>query len=429
MKPGYFFLFLIPLFLFSCKKDQDEIFPVIEIQSPANGFQANVYDTLHVRIHVTDNMHLGSMNVRLATTQLAPVLSVVSIPVDGKSYDAVFDYVINNPRIVSGNYYLSVDVSDGHNTARAYSDIYVTGIPRALDGFFAATIPTPGTLSIYKGDTSWTSSLFTSYTSDFTDMTVNNYWQQVYTDGVYTGALKATSIDGSTTGFSKNAISGPAPYWGPLSVKGSRLWVSYHADGLIKSFDQTGAQTFSAATDAGFFPALSLQSGDTLYTEQRDNSSAAVRMVVYSTTGGSIQEAPMSVNAVALFEKDPLTIYVPGNSGGQGHLLIYDFISNGFWEPIALPAATIICAAQIDSNTLLLAMSDGNIYRFTYSPVGLLTWASGISPFVMRYDDVNDEVYTAEGSNVKVYSYNPFVLQHTVAIPNTISDLELWYNQ
>jgi hypothetical protein len=429
MKLHYFLLLFIPVFIFSCKKRQDEQLPVIEIQSPANGFNANVYDTLHVRIHLSDNMHLENMNVRLVTTHLIPVLPAVSVPVEGKSYDAVFDYVISNSRIVSGNYYLSVDVSDGYNTARSYSNIYVTGIPRALNGFFAATIPSPGLLSVYKGDTSWTSSLFTSYNSDFTDLAVNNYWQQVYTNGVYNGPLKATSIDGMTAGYSKNGISGPNPYWGMMSVGGSRLWVSYRADGLIKSFDQTGSQTFSSAVDAGFYSSQLLQVGDTLYTEQRDLSSSAVRMVVYNTTGSAIQESPLSVNAVAMFEKDPLIVYVLGNSGAQGHLLVYDFTSNGTWEPVSLPAGTVTCATQVDSNTLLIAMSDGNIYRFTYSPVGILTWASGINPSVLRYDDVNAEIYSAEGSNVKVYSYNPFALQHTVSIPYSISDLELWFNQ
>jgi hypothetical protein len=74
-------------------------------------------------------------------------------------------------------------------------------------------------------------------------------------------------------------------------------------------------------------------------------------------------------------------------------------------------------------------MSDGNIYRFTYNPVGILTWATGVSPTALRYDDVNAEVYSAEGTNVKVYSYNPFVLQHTIAIPYAVSDLELWFNR
>lgn len=424
-----FLLLALPLALASCKKGEDEELPAIQIQSPANGFQANVFDTLRVRIHVSDNRQLVNLRVQLVTTQLAAVLPAVNLSLEGRSDDADFNYIISNHRMASGNYYLAVEATDGNNTARAYTNIYVTGVPRALNGFFAATIPVTGTLNIYKGDTSWNATLFSSYASDFTDMAVSGYWQQVYTNGVYTGPLKATSIDGSTSGFSIQSIAGPVPYWGPLSTRDARLWVAYRAINVFKSLDQTGAPSFTSATDPGFYPGLSLQSGNRLYTEQKDISSANARMVVYSTAGGGLQETPMSVDAVAMFEKDPDNIYVAGNTLGQGHLLIYDFTTNGFWEPIALPAAAITCAAQVDSNTVLLGMSNGNVYRFTYNPVGLLTWATGITPTVLRYDDVNDEIYTAEGSNVKVYSYNPFVLQHTIAIPYPVSDLELWFNQ
>lgn len=424
-----FLLLVLPLALASCKKGEDEELPVIQIQSPANGFQANVFDTLHVRIHVSDNRQLVNLRVQLVTTQLAAVLPAVNLSLEGQSDDADFNYIISNHRIVSGNYYLAVEATDGNNTARAYTNIYVTGIPRALNGFFAATIPVTGTLNIYQGDTSWNATLFSAYASDFTDMAVSGYWQQVYTNGVNTGPLKATSIDGTTTGFSIPSIAGPVPYWGPLSTRDARLWVAYRAINVFKSLDQTGAPSFTSATDPGFYPGLSLQSGNRLYTQQKDISSANARMVVYSTAGGGLQEAAMNVDAVALFEKDPDNIYVAGNTLGQGHLLIYDFTTNGFWEPITLPAAAITCAAQIDSNTLLIGMSNGNVYRFTYNPVGLLTWATGITPTVLRYDDVNAAIYTAEGSNVKVYSYNPFVLQHTVAIPYPVSDLELWFNQ
>lgn len=403
--------------------------PSIGILSPSNGLQANVYDTLHVSIHVSDNVQLESIHVQLVTTALTPVLQSISFPVEGNSFTASFDYIINNHRIASGNYYLAVDASDGNNLARAYVSIYVTGIPRALNGFFAATIPTPGTLNIYKGDTSWTSSLFTSYPSDFTDMAVSDYWQQLYTDGIFTGPLKATSIDGISGSFSQQAISGPSPYWGPLAVKDARLWVAYRSTGFFKSYDNTGATNFTAATDAGFYPELSLQVGNRLYAEQKDISSPAIRMIVYSMAGGALQENPMSVDAAALFEKDADNIYVLGNAAGQGHLLIYDFVTNGFWEPISLPAAAITCTAQIDSNEILFGMNNGIVYRFTYNPVGLLTWASGINPTVLRYDDVNEEVYSAEGMNVNVYSYNSFALLHTIAIPYAVSDLELWFNK
>lgn len=429
MKKIVFLLLAGSFILTSCKKREDEEMPVIQIQSPANGFQANVFDTLHVSIHVTDNRVLSSMHVQLVTTQLVAVLPSVSIPVDGNSYDAVFDYIISNHRIASGNYYLSVDAYDGYNLARAYTNIYVTGIPRALNGFFAAAIPTPGTLNIYKGDTSWTASPFISYPSDFTDMAVSGYWQQVYTNGIFTGPLKATSIDGTTSGYSIQSIAGPTPYWGPLSVRDARLWVAYRSVGVFKSLDQAGTPNFTSATSTGFYPRLSLQSNDRVYTEQKDISSANVKMVVYSTAGGGLQEAPMSVDAVAMFEKDPDNIYVVGNTAGQGHLLLYDYVTNGFWEPITLPAATVICATQIDSNALLIGMNNGNVYKFTYNPVGLLTWASGINPTVLRYDDVNAEVYSAEGSNVNVYNYSAFALLHTIPIPYPVSDLELWFNQ
>lgn len=429
MKRIIFLLIVISLFLFSCKKEEDSESPSIQIESPINGFQANVFDTLQILFHASDNVKLEHVRVQLVTTNLIPVEPPVFIEVEGASYTGNFIYIISNHRIVSGNYYLAVEAFDGINTSTEYASMYVTGIPKRLNGFFAATIPTPGTLTIYKGDTSWTASLYDSYPSDFTDMAVSDYWQQVYTAGIYTGPLKASSIDGTSPAFSIQSISGPAPYWGPLAIKDARLWVAYPALGIFKSHDNTGLSNFNSAADAGFYPGVSLQSGNRLYTGQNDISSANVRMVVYTTAGGALQETTMSVNAVALFEKDADNIYVVGNTLGQGHLLLYDYVTNGFWEPVSLPAAAVACATQIDSNTLLIGMSNGNVYKFTYNPVGLLTWSSGINPTALRYDDVNAEVYSAEGLNVKIYNYNPFTLLHTVPIPYTISDLELWFNK
>ncbi|MEO5645130.1 MAG: hypothetical protein ABIQ40_11585 [Bacteroidia bacterium] len=67
-----------------------------------------------------------------------------------------------------------------------------------------------------------------------------------------------------------------------------------------------------------------------------------------------------------------------------------------------MPAATITCAEKIDSNTILIGMNNRNVYKFTYTPVGLLTWTSGLNSTTLRFDDVNAEVYSAEGTNVNV---------------------------
>lgn len=401
--------------------------PTISINAPANGFQANVFDTLHVNIHCADNVVLENMNVKLVNTDMVPVLPTVSYSLSGKSYDVVFDYVIDNFRILSGNYYLSVDVSDGNNTARAYTNILVTGIPKVLHGFFAATIPTPGTLNIYKCDTSWAASLFSSNPSDFTDLAVSDYWQQVYVNGSFSGPLKATSIDGSTSGFSIPSIIGSNPYWGPMSVSTNRLWVSYRRFNQFKSLDQFGNTNFTGNSIGGLMPGLILQNGNKIFTEQR-NLSIAVNLKVFSTAGAAIHEAPMPMEPQAFYIHDANTIYVIANNGTQGAILIYDDQVVDFWSPILLPAATVTSSAQIDSNTLLIGMSNGSLYKFTYNPIGLVPWASGINATQMRYDGVNDEIYTADGTNVNVYKFNPFSLQRTILLPDSVRDLELWYN-
>ena len=152
-------------------------------------------------------------------------------------------------------------------------------------------------------------------------------------------------------------------------------------------------------------------------------------MVGHSTSGGAIQETPMAVDSLAMFEKDADNIYMVGNSAGQGKLLIYDVPGNGFWEPISLPAGTATSAAQVDANTLLIGMSNGTVYKFTYNPVGLLTWSSGLNPTHLRYSDADSTVFSAEGMNVKVYNFNPFALDRTIAMPDTVRDMELWFNR
>jgi hypothetical protein len=429
MKKTLLFISLLSFALFSCKKDGDTEFPVITWNSPANGIQISVYDTLHVSLHITDNNDLTHLDVKLLDMQQSLVGGSVSFPLNGKSQDIFFDFPVDNIRLATGSYYLDAEVFDGYNLARSYIVVNITAVPRAFKGFFAATFTTPNSLKIYKTDTSWLPSLFSGNQSDFTDMEVSSYWQQVYSAGSYTGDLRAISIDGLTPGWSIHPYVSANPYWGPLSVKDSRLWVSYRGDNRLRYLDETGAMRANNDGDIGFHPILSLQVGNRVFSEQKDNTSSAEKMVAYSIYGGGLQETILGMSAVGMFEKDADNVYVVGNNAGQGHLMIYDFTSNGMWEPIILPAGTVTSAAQVDTNTLLIGMNTGTIYKFTYAPVGLLTWTVGVNATQLRFNDVDGEVLSAEGTNVKIYNYNPFSLTRTIAIPDSVKDLEVWYNR
>ncbi len=429
MKRIIFLISFTAIALFSCKKSTDDEYPVVNWISPANGIQINVMDTLHVQLHLTDNDGLNSLEVKLVNAQMIQVMPSVFFPLHGKTADVDFIYPVNSIRLATGSYYLNAQLSDGSNIQNSYRNIYVTAVPRVFKGFFAAITPNSNNFTIYKTDTNWVPAQYANQSSDFGDMEVSSYWQQLYFSGSVTGNLRAMSLDGLTSGFSITPLISTQPYWGLMSTNNSRLTVSYRNDDHVKSLDENGVVAFNGTGDNGFYPIHNIQIGNRTYSEQKDISSSTVKMVVYISNGVPLQETLLGMNAVAMFEKDSNDVYVLGNNAGQGHLEIYDALANGLWEPIVLPAGTVTSAAEIDPNTLLIGMSDGTVYTFTYSPVGLLTWTSGINPSQLRYNDVDGKVFSAEGMNVKEYNYNPFSLTRTIAVPDSVRDLELWYNR
>ena len=418
----------VVILMASCRKETENKFPEVFIDSPYENQQFNVFDTIHVHVRMTDDVGLTTLKVQLLDLNMIPVLPQFMQSLSGVSQDISFDYVINNIRITSGNYVLSVEAHDASDYRRIYKTVYVTEAPLELQGFFVVTNTTPN-VRIYKCDSSFNPAIWDQSVTDFTDMALSSYWQQVYINGQLTGSLRALSIDGSLPNWSLPAFPSTMPYWGPLSTNGLRLLISCPGPGQIRQLDESGNQEFFANTTNGFYPDHHLQVDNRIYVEQKEISSAAKKIVVYNVAGAAMQETNLTLDALAMFQKDNDQIYVIGNEAGQGSLLIYDFIMNGFWEPITLPAGSVLSAAQISGEILLIAMSNGNVYKFNYNPISLMIWGTGINPAQLRYDATSGSVISAEGSNVRIYNFNPFMLEQTIPFPDPVADLELWYNR
>jgi hypothetical protein len=421
---------LLFLTLASCSRERDNSPPAISFNTPATNQQYNVSDTIRVQLRVTSPNEISYVQIKVTDQTVTPVLPVLVDNPGGTAVTVNFTLPIDNFRLNSGTYYIYAEAGDINGSRRTINiPIYITGLPLDIKGFFAVTQPLSSQVKIYRTDTSWSPMIWQQLSSDFSDMELSSYWQQIYISGSYFGLLRSESIDGLTGNWIQNTISSSSPYWGPLSVHEKKLLVSNRGNSALKTFDYAGNPGISYPINNGYYPEHQIQIANRIFIEKKDISQTQNYFAVFSSSGGGIQESPMNIDLVSLFRKDDDNVYAIGNDATQGHLLIYDVAGNGFWEPIALPAGLVTAAAQIDSTTLLIAMNDGNLYRFTYSPIGILNWASSINASQIRYDAIHDEVYIAESSSVKVYSYNPFVLQHTASFSEPVVDMELWYNR
>lgn len=427
------YLVLVLSFAFcciSCRKEEDTQAPAVTITSPAQGTQYDVLDVLTVTVQVSDNAELSRVDLQLLNNDMAPVLPVSSHSATGTEQTLNIVYALDDVRMESGTYYFEATAYDvAGNTERTFVQVYVTAIPLRLKNV-VAVYTSPGNVNVMLIDSAWNLSSLGVYTGDFSDLAVSSWWQQAGYTGKLSGPFRSITLDGVYPGWTANAFPTTGDYWGNCESIGREWFLNFRSDGVIRAKTWSGQNTVQYNANAGYFFNAFTVSGSYFFADQVDATGTNRVLSVFdkATGGGAVQQTSLSILPMKMFPRDNNSIFIAGNTGAQAKLLIYDFSMNGTWEPIALPAGRLLSAAQVDANTLLLAMDNGNVYKFTYNPVGTVVWAS-VSAQEIRYDAADNTVITAEGLNVRRYNYSNASLMNNVALPDSVADVELRFNR
>jgi|GEM_PF-2255867 hypothetical protein len=418
---------LLLILLHSCRKE-DTMLPELEWITPNGSLQLSVIDTVDVHVKLLDNEGLNRCRIQLLDENMIPAIPAQEQQLSGTEDEVRMEYVVGDIRLPSGLYYLMAEVRDeSGNTNRGYRSVQLTEFPKLLKGFFTAHYPQANTLNVYRVDSTAAPVLWKTENSDFGDMAVSAWWQQVYVCGDVYGKLNAFSIDGSSQEWSKSPTVSTSSFWSDLYVKDRLLYTGWNGPEQFRSFDNAGTQQAT-------YPMLNLHRGVVMcrtagyiYTVQKEISTGQSWMVVYAGSGGTVAQCPLNMEVQQLLPRNEDEVYVIGNAAGQGQLKIYERISNGTWTPVALSNGSVNCAEQISSNTLLLGHSDGNVYRFEYNPLGVQLHLPGVSAQQIRYDVISNSIYVASGTSVLNYNGSSLIQSWNYAAP--VLDLELWYNR
>lgn len=433
MKKTTFILLFAAVWLLvqsSCKKETQNALPQITVTSPAEGAQFNVYDTIRVTFSVTDKEGLKQYSVALCNNLLVPVQQSVNSALTGYAANIDFGYRIDNAQLADGDYYLLFAVEDdGGNLEKVYRHIYITSLPQVRRGFYLIGLPNSNQISVTQVDSAWNMFGAGTFTGDYTASCINTHWQQLYLCGKQTGPFYALSLPTCGIAWQMNPLPSPGDFFTNAACMNDFVYVSYRDD-AVQGFDHTGALRFGTNITNGYYPIKSLYYNNRVFLEQKDPGGPTRKLVMYNaSTGTGMQETLLGGEVISMFEKDPSNIYVLSNTGNQGKLQIYDITANGLWEPVSLPSGKVLAAAAVDNNTLLIAMSTGNVYKFTYSPLGLLTALPGVTAHHLRFDPLHNEVITTLQNQLRVYDYSSGVLEQTVTNTDSIANVEIWYNR
>lgn len=424
-------ILLIP-FLISCKKEESEDkAPTVIINNPTEGQAFNVLDIFTVNADISDDNGVKLVTVGLLNSQFIQVQTAVSVNVSSET-ELSFSksYQLYDIRLESGTYYIWVNAYDGINQTNAYQRIDVTAVPKKLTGIYAIAKNTSLQTSIYKIDSAYGHSSLTSFTSDYGGSSISSYEQLLFVSGKNTGDTKAINTNNGSVRWAVPFPFGSAPHCMENYHADKITYTSYRA-GTINGYTFNELNVFSANALSGYYPEKFFKLGNFFLSEQKPLTIGSKKLVTYVSTAQPIQEQLLPIDdVVEIFRKESTKAFVLGNnSSQQAGMEIFDINGNSFWSPRTMPAAKLLSAEQVDSNTYLIGLDNNTIYKYTYHNNSLISHISGIKPKSIKYNAVDGEIIIADDTKVYSYDYSTAAFKNSATLPDTIYNIHLLFNR
>ncbi len=416
------------IFHLSCRKNKDEVAPVITIIKPYENQQYSTLDTVWVTATVDDETALKQIDVTLTDENKTPVLQTMSTLPNNKNYTFTIPYDINDIELSSGNYFIRVRATDGTNVHDTYRTIKIDAIPKVLKYVYILSFGNSTTIHALRKTSSGNPQQMFDINGDFSASAVSSKFQLFYTCGKTFGDMHAYNVSDETEAWSIPVISDPPfPYFENIGCYNDILYTSFY-NGYIKGYNKNGSITFNATTPTGTYPQKVMVTSSYLFADHAEYSgSAKVFAVYYAVSGALKQQMTTNYGVLEMFEKDNDNIVLFGNQNGQAVMNIYKISDNGTWAPHTLPTGKLYDAIQLSEDHYILALASG-LYYYDYSDNSLTSYLSDIATDI-KFDSTTSELYASSGHNIRVYDYNSHTLINTITVADSILDFRFLYNR
>ncbi|MDQ3047531.1 MAG: hypothetical protein M3R27_08300 [Bacteroidota bacterium] len=429
-KLHFSFLLLLPFF-FSCKKDKDTEAPDITINTPYENQFYSVFDVINVTASVSDNKQLTEVSVNLLNADQVPAYLTFPINVSSPSASVNFAYALDDIHLEGGMYYLHIFATDGENDAHAYQKIYIAAVPKVLKKLVVTTASSSSQTNVSLVDSTFSAlSFYHTFSGDYIGSYASSYYQKIYNCGEYTGHFSGIKLEDHSVSFDISPFISAVPYFTGMYSSEKVNYISRY-DEVLKGYDHTGAVVYNAQSMPGYFIKKCILNDNNIIAEEQEKVSGVKKLVAFYPSGVAMQNSSLNQDVVAFCEKNSSSVFVFGNSAGQGKIQLYDRINNNLWDPypFSLDPGMITSAVKIDEDTYLIGHSNGTIYKYKYTSSSLTPYLTGYNAIQLLYEELSNQVYVVQTGSITSFYYPSATLVNTVSSAETILKMNFLYNR
>ncbi len=425
------FLFVSITFLSGCKKDGDEEAPLIELTSPTENQEYDVYDEIPVIGSVYDNNHLAYVRIQVIDENMTPVLPAMNFYPEGNSFTINHAYSIDDVLMDSGIYYLQIQASDGVQATNKFVKIKINAAPKVLKYVIAVT-KSGSYLNVVKIDSAFNPTTLFSVYSDYLGSGVCNDYGQFYLGGSYTGDINVYEMEHWTKIWDVPVTEDPPFAWFTgMKLSGEYLWVGYQT-GKYEKYNHYGQLLMSINTVTTWAPAQFCLIGDKLITEERSTTNAYKELAVrYEYSGAVAGDYFTGDNSVGMLAADASNVVrVINDASQQAYLRLFNMnlvLENDPGQQMGIGKAY----GMVPHGTGMAIAHDEGVYLYDPETAVLYLNISAPKTKAVCCDETLQMIIVGQDNYVKYYQdLSPFAhLLHTVTLSDSVVAVHAVYNK
>lgn len=427
-KQAFYLVFLLALVFFtSCLKDQDSVYPNIQILLPSPGEKFDIPGKIPVAATISDDQVIEWITVGLTGPDQKPVLPVQDFYPANNRIDLKTDYFLNDLSLSSGAYELRITVHAGALTSNAFVPVVILGIPRELDRILVLTSAGErlNVWSQQSGSREWMFGVL----GDYAGSVVSSQYHQLYITGNHQLNMVCYDLADALPVWEVRPTTDP-PYHHPFHLfpGNRRVYVSFR-QGFIRGYDYAGIVKFATSFSDYYEPAALIEHNNYLIADVKEKSGHERSIVCYHLTSGDERfRMKTDMEVVKFHPLDNDCVYALGNVGNMGAIYIYNTATNHLRSPHPFPQERILASQVIDNGRLIIA-ADSNVYLYQYQGNSLVSFLPGVTAHTVEYDDLNRQVYLVTGHTMTAYSFPSTVPAGSWEFEEPVLAMHLLYNK
>src|SRR5690606_9784120 len=338
----------------------DDTPPSLSISSPSNNQQVNGGDTLFISGVATDENNVTTISISLRDNNDIPVLPTVTLQPNEKEHSFNTPYFFNDLHMPSGQYYFSIQASDGNNSTSKYIYIQYGEIPKTRTGvFFFDSFG--GSSSAYQLNNS-NATLYKTVSGDLLAGAANSFMQHLIFIGEYTAKITAIDLAANQNAWTIANANSSVPYYTNTYFYDKELFVCTR-DGEIKAYKNNGSPSFYATVQSSHYSENVLYHDNIFFSEEKAVGNNNRYISAYWTNSGTIfNRLGLNEDVVGLYAFTPNKAVMLANdySTNDGKIYVYDAPSNTKTTLFNLSSGAIDACEEISTGIYLIAQN-GNL--------------------------------------------------------------------